>query len=275
MAAFSTTADDRVAVLVDCDNASPDALDHALRMVAQHGRVVVRRGYGNHTALARQWQQVMVDHSFTPCLQFSFASGKNTADIALALDALELLLDGRANTFCLVTSDSDFVHLCRKLRERGGKVLIAGDTRSPTALRNAADLFYEWSAAAPTDPNAGQSSIEIPRATADKPAAPPKRRPRFVIDAVGLLASDTVDGKVHLSHLGVYLRRTDPAFTTKTWGHSGLLEMLRTYDLLTLHAEQGGHWTVSLKAPASWQTAAISGIESLTAAPRSTDCPGP
>ncbi len=275
MAAIPTTADDRVAVLVDCDNASPDALDHALRMVAQHGRVVVRRGYGNHATFARQWQQVMVDHSFTPCLQFSFASGKNTADIALALDALELLLDGRANTFCLVTSDSDFVHLCRKLRERGGKVLIAGDARSPIALRNAADQFYEWRAAAPLDPSAGQPGIEVASASVEKPAASPKRRPRFVVDAVGLLASDTVDGKVHLGPLGVYLRRTDPAFSTKTWGHSGLLEMLRTYDLLTLHAEQGGHWTVSLKAPASSQTAAMPGIEIFTAAPRSTDCPGP
>lgn len=55
------------------------------------------------------------------------ASGKNTSDIALALDAVEALFDERADTFCLVTSDSDFAYLCRKLRERGATVHIVGE----------------------------------------------------------------------------------------------------------------------------------------------------
>lgn len=40
--------------------------------------------------------------AFTPCLQYTYAAGKNTSDIALALDALEALFDDRADTFCLV-----------------------------------------------------------------------------------------------------------------------------------------------------------------------------
>lgn len=101
--------DSRVAVLVDCDNVPTDIVEHALLMVAQFGRVVLRRGYGNHNTLANKWQEVLVRQAFTPCLQYQYASGKNTADIALALDALEALFDHRADTFCLVTSDSDFL----------------------------------------------------------------------------------------------------------------------------------------------------------------------
>lgn len=112
----------RVAVLVDCDNTSPEVLEFALRLVAQFGRVVLRRGYGNHAALANKWQEALVRLAFTPCLQYQYASGKNTSDIALALDAVEALFDERADTFCLVTSDSDFAYLCRKLRERGATV---------------------------------------------------------------------------------------------------------------------------------------------------------
>src|SRR5574339_673559 len=97
----------RVAVLVDCDNTTPEILEYALRVVAQFGRVVVRRGYGNHATLANKWQDALVRLAFTPCLQYQYASGKNTADIALALDALEALFDSRADTFCLVTNDSD------------------------------------------------------------------------------------------------------------------------------------------------------------------------
>lgn len=106
----------RVAVLVDCDNTTPDILEYALQMVAQFGRVVMRRGYGNTNTLAHKWQEALVRMAFTPCLQYQYASGKNTADIALALDAQEALFDDRADTFCLVTSDSDFAYLCRKLR---------------------------------------------------------------------------------------------------------------------------------------------------------------
>ena len=88
----STQTDSRVAVLVDCDNTSPEVLEHALKVVAQFGRVVLRRGYGNHATLANKWQEALVRLAFTPCLQYQYASGKNTADIALALDAIEALL---------------------------------------------------------------------------------------------------------------------------------------------------------------------------------------
>jgi hypothetical protein len=68
------------------------------------------------------------------------------------------------------------------------------------------------------------------------------------VEAVRLLASDTSDGWVHVGGLGSYLRRTDPAFSPQTYGHSGLVSMLKTYDLLNLRQEQGGHWTVALAA---------------------------
>ena len=175
----SNSAEARVAVLVDCDNTSPEILEHALRVVAQFGRVVLRRGYGNHATLANKWQEALVRLAFTPCLQYQYASGKNTADIALALDALEAMFDARADTFCLVTSDSDFAYLCRKLRERGGTVHIVGEAKTPDALRNASDQFFEWLpgelVSAPGDVKA--NSVPTPN-------APVKRRPKALIAAV-------------------------------------------------------------------------------------------
>jgi hypothetical protein len=88
---------DRVAVLVDCDNTSHEILEYEVRVVAKFGRIVIRRGYGNHATLANKWQEALVRLAFTPCLQYQYASGKNTSDIALALDALEDLFDGRAD----------------------------------------------------------------------------------------------------------------------------------------------------------------------------------
>jgi uncharacterized protein (TIGR00288 family) len=243
----------RVAVLVDCDNVSPEVLEYALKVVAQFGRVVLRRGYGNHTTLANKWQEALVRLAFTPCLQYQYAASKNTADIALALDALEAMFDHRAETFCLVTSDSDFAYLCRKLRERGATVCIVGEAKTPAALRNASDQFFEWSRkeAEVESPCTPQYISAANKSVPDKaePAvecikAPTRRRPKFVVDAVTLLASDSPEGKVGLGPLGQYLKRTDPAFSPKTYGYSGLLEMVKNYDLLTAVQEAGGNWSV-------------------------------
>lgn len=240
----------QVAVLVDCDNTSPAVLSYALRVVAQFGRVAVRRGYGNHTTLSNKWQSALVEHAFTPCLQFQYANGKNTADIALALDAQELMFDARADTFCIVTSDSDFSYLCRKLRERGATVCIVGEAKTPMALRNASDQFFEWvptTAAATQVVTAGLPNLpvkgEAPPSTAKVVA---KKRPRSIVDAVAMLSSDTPEGKVHLATLSQYLQRTDPGFSPSAYGHSGLLSMVSTYDRLRLTKETGGHYTVAL-----------------------------
>lgn len=250
----SPAGDARVAVFVDCDNVAPDILEHALLMAAQFGRVVLRRGYGTRETLAHRWQEALVRFAFTPCLQYPYAAGKNTADIALALDALEALFDQRADTFCLVTSDSDFAHLCRKLRERGATVCIVGEPKTPDALRNASDQFFEWvrtdaDSAAATAPEraapkaaASNGTAKPAKSAAAAPAA--KRSPNFVVDAVSLLAADTSDGKVTLSALGQYLKRTDPAFSPKTYGHSSLLNLIKGHDRLALHQGEGGHWSV-------------------------------
>ncbi|HBO3772388.1 NYN domain-containing protein [Pseudomonas aeruginosa] len=246
--------DARVAVLVDCDNVSPDILEHALRVAAQYGRVVLRRGYGNHATLGNRWQDALVRQAFTPCLQYQYAAGKNTSDIALALDAMEALFDERADTFCLVTSDSDFAYLCRKLRERGAVVCIVGESKTPAALRNASDHFSQWSR--PEQAQDASNDAVVATAApkkAEPPKSPVKLRPRFVVEAVSLMASNTSDGKVSMGSLGSYLKRTDSAFSPKTYGHSGLLDMIKTYDLLVSIQEPGGHYSVMLAPKAEPQ----------------------
>lgn len=247
-----------VAIMIDCDNVSPDIVDFALRMAAQAGRVTVRRGYGNRNTLSGSWQDTLVRQAFTPCLQFQYASKKNTADIALALEALEVLFDKRADTFCLVTSDSDFAYLCRKLRERGATVNIVGEAKTPDALRNACDQFFEWKPEAVGDAASKESEAPEPakdatpaKAATKKTASPAKKSPPdFVVEAVSLLASSTPDGKVTLTSLGQYLKRADPAFNTSRYGHSGLLNMVKTYGQLKTSKEAGGQWMVSLAAKA-------------------------
>lgn len=256
MGGTTSPHESRVAVLVDCDNTTPAILDYALRVAAQFGRVVLRRGYGNHATLGNKWQEALVRLAFTPHLQYQYAPGKNTSDIALALDALEAVFDQRAENFFLITSDSDFAYLCRKLRERGATVSVVGEAKTPDALRNASDNFFEWSPDVTALESGSEPVKAAPQLNKDEQRPPEpvrpviKRRPKFIVEAITLLANAAPEGKVSLSTLGQYLKRTDPGFSTAIYGHAGLLDMLKTYDLLTLTKEEGGRHTVKPRAPA-------------------------
>lgn len=256
MGAYTQALEAKVAVMVDCDNVSPEILDHALKVAAKFGRIVLRRGYGNHGTLANKWQEALVRLAFTPCLQFQYAAGKNTSDIALALDAQEALFDQRADIFCLVTSDSDFAYLCRKLRERGAHVCIVDEAKSPDALRNASDQFFEWARepeestavkaareASAQHAGAGRTFTRSDRKTGEEMHT---KNPKFILDAVSFLAGASNDGSVTLGALGHYLKRTNPAFSPDDYGYSGLLEMIKTYDKLSPVMQTGGHWIVGL-----------------------------
>lgn len=119
---------------------------------------------------------------------------------------------------------------------------IVGEAKTPDALRNASDQFFEW-LPAETLPEPCNAS-KVPPAT---PKPPPKRRPKTVINAVNLLAVGTPDGRVGLGALGQYLKRTDPAFSPKLFGHSALSDMVRTYPDLVLTQEGSSGFWVSLK----------------------------
>ncbi|MFC0254095.1 NYN domain-containing protein [Massilia consociata] len=239
--------DKRVAILVDCDNANPLVLDYALKCAVECGRVVIKRGFGNHTALTNRWQEALVQMAFTPCLQFQYAPGKNTSDIALALDALETFLDARADSFVLVTSDSDFAYLCRKLRERGAAVHIVGEAKTPAALRNACDSFFEF---IPAEPQPKQDQAHSAPAALHVVAAHPvpiaKRQPAFVIEAIRRLAADSGEDVVHLGPLGSQLQKIKPGFSSKQFGYPKLIDMLRAYPSLKLVGQEDGGWTVRL-----------------------------
>ena len=234
------TAESNVAILVDCENAQPAVLEQAVQIARAMGRVTIRRGYGNEAALAKKWHDAMVRHGFAPCMQLQYVAGKNTADMALALDAFEMLFDRRADRFLIVTSDSDFVCLCHKLRERGAALHVLGEAKTPAALRNACERFHESSPAIES-PQAVHAVI--PKMIADGV----KLRPRFVVEAVRELAQSSQDGSVDPGALGNHLRKTHPDFSHAAFGHKSLQKMLETYDLLRLHQNEQGHCRVSLE----------------------------
>jgi NYN domain len=140
--ANETSEPSRLAVLIDADNARPSVVEGLLAEVARYGVAGVRRAYGDWTTpnLAG-WKAVLLDHSIQPVQQFRYTVGKNATDSAMIIDAMDLLHSRRLDGFCIVSSDSDFTGLARRIREDGLLVIGFGERKTPRPFVAACDRF--------------------------------------------------------------------------------------------------------------------------------------
>ena len=133
---------DRLAVLIDADNAHAGIIDGLLAEIARYGVASVKRIYGDWTQpQLGSWKKVLLQHSIVPVQQFGYTKGKNATDSALIIDAMDLMYTRRFDGFCLVSSDSDFTRLASRLREEGLIVYGFGERKTPAPFVSACDRF--------------------------------------------------------------------------------------------------------------------------------------
>jgi len=132
----------RLAVLIDADNTSAKIADRLFEEIAQLGEASVRRIYGDFTrAGLRGWTDILAKHAIIAHQQFAYVTGKNASDIALVIDAMDLMHSGRFEGFCLISSDSDFTRLAARIREQGLDVFGFGERKTPESFRQACRRF--------------------------------------------------------------------------------------------------------------------------------------
>src|SRR5690242_14809632 len=132
----------RFAVLIDADNTSPRIAAGLFDEIAKFGEASVRRIYGDFSGQRlKSWADILQKYAIDPYQQFAYTTGKNASDIALVIDAMDLLHSGRFDGFCLVSSDSDFTRLASRLREQGADVYGFGEQKTPESFRQACRRF--------------------------------------------------------------------------------------------------------------------------------------
>ncbi len=155
----------RIALLIDADNAPAEKVDDILTELSTLGEISIRRIYGNWTKPhLNSWQTKLLDYALRPMQQFDYAKGKNATDMAMTVDAMELLYTERPNAFGIVSSDADFTPLVMHLRGKGAAVYGFGAGQTPKAFVNACSRFlYLESLGQPEENPApeGEASISI------------------------------------------------------------------------------------------------------------------
>lgn len=228
---------DKLAVLIDADNAQPSIVDGLLAEIANYGTANVKRIYGDWTQpRLTGWKDHLLEHSIQPIQQFAYTTGKNATDSAMIIDAMDLLYTGNFNGFCIVSSDSDFTKLASRIRESGLLVYGFGEQKTPDAFVSACDKFiFTEVLRAKTDETkqiAKKSSSQLKQDTA---------LVNLLRNAVE--ASSDESGWAHLAPVGSNIAKQSPGFDPRNYGYGKLGELVAAIKLFDIEERQVGDGT--------------------------------
>jgi len=216
-------AEQRIAVFIDAENLPSSTAVDIFKEAIRYGEPGIRRIYGNFTGQnLANWLKAAPLHALTPCQTIGGAAGKNGADIALTIDAMEILCSGAADVFCLATSDGDFTQLAVRIRQAGKTVIGLGLPNASKRFRSACCAFKQL-----------ECNSREPLVLPTKPSVPAVAKSkagqrRLELELLQKVFADakSSNGWVHLSEVLKGIKANQAEFTTKAYGHKQLWKLL-------------------------------------------------
>ena len=246
---MSTTPRDSIALLIDADNAPARKIDFIISELATHGVVNIRRAYGNWKKQALSgWADVLHDFAIQPVQLFDLVKGKNATDMALLIEAMDILYTKNVQTFCLVSSDCDFTPLCVRLRADGKQVIGFGGQNTPGPFMNSCTRFIYLD-----DDAEGKAARKEQTRTPSQLKGNTKLM-HSLRSAVQAAKDD--EGWAPLGPVGWHINNQGP-FDHRTFGFSKLSDLFAAIDLFEVDKIKNGSQTtvrVRLKRSPSKKT---------------------
>lgn len=239
----------KLAVLIDADNTSPKHTQAIFDEIARLGEASVRRCYGDFSSPQMSgWSKVQAEFGLVPYHQPANTTGKNASDIALVIDAMDLMHSGRFDGFVLVSSDSDFTRLASRIREQALDVFGIGQMKTPDAFRKACKRFIyienlsldaEASAELHPDDKTAEATKGAEKKKADKARS---------LITKAMEAIEQEEEWYPLSTIGSRIVAAHPDFDTRTYGHKKLSDLVSSLKQFELRRGQGKPVSVRLKS---------------------------
>ncbi len=199
----------KIALLIDGDNAEAKYFEQIIEEVSPLGRIIIKRVYGDfNDSHMKQWMEKLSTHALKPIQTVSTVKGKNATDIALVIDAMDILHKENVDSFCIVSSDSDFTTLATRIRESGLFVIGIGKAHTPQSFINACDIFRNPEDFTIAGEKENIIDIELIRRAYD----------RVVKD----------NGQALLSQLVEAIQKIDPSFHSKKYGFKKSVELFKS-----------------------------------------------
>ena len=206
------------AVLIDADNVSAKYAQVIFDELDKYGYASCRRIYGNWSKGSDWTEKKLLDYSNMPIQQFDYTTGKNATDMAMVIDAMDLLYKDKVDGFCLVTSDSDFTRLAMRLREEQKYVLGMGESKTPQALKKACNKFVLLNLVGETEkelsgsPELLAQSLDMDNVTSIEE----------VEKTINMMFNEQGSGVLDLGYVGNRLAEKFTDFDARNYGYSKL-----------------------------------------------------
>jgi uncharacterized protein (TIGR00288 family) len=222
----------RIALLVDADNAPASKIDVILGEVARHGAANVRRAYGNwKSPHLKAWEATLHAYAIRPIQQFAYSSGKNASDMAMVIDAMDLLYARNLDAFAIVSSDADFTPLVMRILTDGLKVYGFGERKTPEPFVNACSQFtYVEGLGQP----AARLDDQIVNRAEPKKLRGDARLVQMLRSAVDAAGGD--DGWANLGEVGNQIGN-QASFDSRNYGYGKLSDLVAATDLFEVKRE--------------------------------------
>jgi len=212
-----------LAVLIDADNSSPQWAEAIFEEITALGEASVRRIYGDFSRSAMKgWSDRLATLALVPHHSPANTVGKNASDIALVIDAMDLLHAGRFDGFALVSSDSDFTRLASRIREQGLDVYGFGQRKTPESFRKACKRFIFVENLV----SAGAAPEPDPERPAEKTAAKLPAREAVPLIEAAMRSIDEDEEWFSLGEIGQFIIAANPDFDSRTYGSAKLSDLV-------------------------------------------------
>lgn len=236
-----------IALLIDADNIQPAAIDPVLTVMAELGQVNIRRAYGNFAkqGLAK-WDTITNRYGIRPQQQFDVSKGKNATDMAMTIDAIDLLYQGKVDGFGIMSSDSDFTPLVTRLRQDGIVVYGFGSAKTPQAFKSVCTRFIDVDQLIKNT----QAQEAAPSGTSESGAAESLAADTELMELIGAAykeAKRDEEGWARLQQVG-QIAGNRSSFDVRNYGFSSLSAMFRTLPNFKVERREGAElWVKRLR----------------------------
>ena len=217
----------KLAVLIDAENISFSKFSSIIEEVNNFGIPIIKRIYADWTKPhISGWHSILLENALIPVQQYNYASGKNSTDSTIIIDAMDILYGKLVDGFCIVSSDSDFTRLVMRLREGGMKVFGFGEKKTPQSLIKACDKFtYIEILEYNKDKNEKKLTEDITEDVIDDNLI------ELILGGIDFIASDD-DDWVNLARLGAFISKNQPDFDVRNYGFQKLSQLIDAIELL-------------------------------------------
>lgn len=224
----------RIALFIDADNAPAGKFEDVLSEVANYGVVTIRRAYGNwKSPTLKAWEELLHEYAIRPIQQYDLTKGKNASDIAMVIDAMDVMYTKQIDVMCFVSSDSDFTPLVARALAEGKVVLGFGERKTPMPFVNACSKFLFLD----QEKEEAKTTVKPKNIKSDTKLINLLRQ---AIEATG-----DEDGWAALGPVGSNISNKT-SFDTRNYGFKNLSSLFRAIDLFELKRGPGNTYFVRM-----------------------------